>query len=174
MLELFGIVLNAPGVFLVFKFSSIAGSPRRNKLFYIGIAAQALSMAGIAFGNSYLAVVVIMLTCYNIGNQIAGEPLYKALAPGVFPGGVKDFFPGLHLRRFQAALRVTPSLVAAGKLQSTMLGFAGLALLSGAAGSLMIRLQRKYGLEEVKAHLSLISGLLMMCPVVFQPSLLEL
>ena len=71
-------------------------------------------------------------------------------------------------------MRVTPSLVAAGKLQSTMLGFAGLALLSGAAGSLMIRLQRKYGLEEVKAHLSLISGLLMMCPVVFQPSLLEL
>ena len=51
-------------------------------------------MAGIAFGNSYLAVVVIMLTCYNIGNQIAGESLYKAWTQESFPEESRTSFQG--------------------------------------------------------------------------------
>lgn len=51
-------------------------------------------MAGIAFGNSYLAVAVIMLTCYNIGNQIAGESLYKAWTQESFPEESRTSFQG--------------------------------------------------------------------------------
>ena len=88
-------------------------------------------MAGIAFGNSYLAVAVIMLTCYNIGNQIAGESLYKVWAQESFPEESRTSFLGCisGASRLLCGLfaLVTPSLVAVGKLQSTMLGSAGLA-----------------------------------------------
>lgn len=45
---------------------------------------------------------------------------------------------------------VTPYLVSEGRIQKTMFGFAGIVLISAVAGISMIRLQKKYGIAQMK------------------------
>ncbi len=45
--------------------------------FYVGIVIQAAAMIGIALGGGSVFMIVIMIACYNIGNQFAGESIYK-------------------------------------------------------------------------------------------------
>lgn len=45
---------------------------------------------------------------------------------------------------------ITPWLVAGERIQMTMFGFAGIVLISAVAGTIMIRLQKKYGIGQME------------------------
>ena len=77
-----GIALNIAGLICGILFASAAGSKHRNKFFYVGIVIQAAAMIGIALGGGALFMIVAMIACYNIGNQFAGESIYKVWTQG--------------------------------------------------------------------------------------------
>ena len=72
-----GIALNIAGLVCGILFASAAGSRHRNKFFYVGIAIQAAAMVGIAMGGGALFMIVAMIACYNIGNQLLVNPSIK-------------------------------------------------------------------------------------------------
>lgn len=148
-----GIVLNVLGLFLVALFASAAGSRRRNQLFYVGIVIQAAAMIGIALGGGTLFMIIAMIACYNIGNQFAGEAIYKVWTQESFPSQARASMQGFinGFSRFCCGLfaLVTPYLVEDARIQSTMFGFAGIIVVSAAAGTIMIRLQKRYGIGQM-------------------------
>ena len=149
-----GIVLNIVGLLCGILFASLAGSKNRNKLFYVGIVIQAAAMIGIALGGSQIFMIVAMIACYNIGNQFAGESIYKVWTQESFPSNARASMQGFinGFSRFCCGLfaLITPYLVAAERIQMTMYGFAGIVLISALAGTMMIRLQKKYSVGQMK------------------------
>lgn len=144
-----GIVLNIVGLICGILFASAAGSKHRNKFFYVGIIIQAAAMIGIALGGGAIFMIVAMIACYNIGNQFAGESIYKVWTQESFPSEARASMQGFinGFSRFCCGLfaLITPMLVAPERIQITMYGFAGIVILSAIAGTAMIRLQKKYG-----------------------------
>lgn len=149
-----GIALNVLGLFLVALFASVAGSKNRNKFFFVGIVIQAGAMLGIALGGGTLFMIIAMIACYNIGNQFAGEAIYKVWTQESFPSEARASMQGFinGFSRFCCGLfaLVTPWLVAGERIQMTMFGFAGIVLISAVAGTIMIRLQKKYGIGQMQ------------------------
>ena len=149
-----GIVLNVLGLFLVALFASVAGSKNRNKFFFVGIIIQAAAMLGIALGGGTIFMIIAMIACYNIGNQFAGEAIYKVWTQESFPAEARASMQGFinGFSRFCCGLfaLVTPWLVASERIQMTMFGFAGIVLISAVAGTIMIRLQKRYGIGQME------------------------
>lgn len=148
-----GIVLNIVGLLGGVLFTFIAGSKNRNKFFYIGILIQAVSMIGIALGGGTIIMIVVMIACYNIGTPFAGETTYKIWTQESFPmearASVQGFINGLSRFCCGVFALITPMLVAAERIQMTMYGFAGIIIVSAVAGSVMIHLQKKYGIGQM-------------------------
>lgn len=149
-----GIALNVLGLFLVALFASVAGSKNRNKFFFVGIVIQAGAMLGIALGGGTLFMIIAMIACYNIGNQFAGEAIYKVWTQESFPSEARASMQGFinGFSRFCCGLfaLITPWLVAGERIQMTMFGFASIVLISATAGTIMIRLQKKYGIGQME------------------------
>lgn len=149
-----GIVLNILGLICGILFASAAGSKHRNKFFYVGIVIQAAAMIGIALGGGTVFMIVAMIACYNIGNQFAGESIYKVWTQESFPSEARASMQGFinGFSRFCCGLfaLITPYLVAGSRIQKTMYGFAVIVLISAVAGTMMIRLQKKHGVAQMK------------------------
>ena len=89
-----GIVLNIIGLLTTTLFASLAGSKHRNKAFVIGILIQFAAMVGMsAVGNSLWAIV-ICIGCYNFGNPMAGEAIYKVWTQESFPSETRASLQG--------------------------------------------------------------------------------
>ena len=148
-----GIALNIAGLICGILFASAAGSKHRNKFFYVGIVIQAAAMIGIALGGGALFMIVAMIACYNIGNQFAGESIYKVWTQESFPSearaSMQGFINGFSRLCCGLFALVTPYLVVPERIQTTMYGFAIIVLISAAAGTIMLRLQKKYGVEQM-------------------------
>lgn len=148
-----GIALNIAGLICGILFASAAGSKHRNKFFYVGIVIQAAAMIGIALGGGALFMIVAMITCYNIGNQFAGESIYKVWTQESFPSearaSMQGFINGFSRLCCGLFALVTPYLVVPERIQTTMYGFAIIVLISAAAGTIMLRLQKKYGVGQM-------------------------
>lgn len=148
-----GIVLNIAGLICGILFASAAGSKHRNKFFYVGIVIQAVAMIGIALGGGALFMIVAMIACYNIGNQFAGESIYKVWTQESFPSEARASMQGFinGFSRFCCGLfaLVTPYLVVPERIQTTMYGFAGIVIISAIAGTIMLRLQKKHGVGQM-------------------------
>ena len=148
-----GIALNIAGLICGILFASAAGSKHRNKFFYVGIVIQAAAMIGIALGGGALFMIVAMIACYNIGNQFAGESIYKVWTQESFPSearaSMQRFINGFSRLCCGLFALVTPYLVVPERIQTTMYGFAIIVLISAAAGTIMLRLQKKYGVGQM-------------------------
>ena len=149
-----GIILNIAGLICGILFASAAGSRHRNKFFYVGIVIQAAAMIGIALGGGSVFTIVMMIACYNIGNQFAGESIYKVWTQESFPVSARASMQGFinGFSRFCCGLfaLVTPMLVAPERIQLTMYGFAGIVIISAVAGSCMLKLQKKHGIGQME------------------------
>ena len=148
-----GIALNIAGLICGILFASAAGSKHRNKFFYVGIVIQAAAMIGIALGGGAIFMIVAMIACYNIGNQFAGESIYKVWTQESFPSearaSMQGFINGFSRLCCGLFALVTPYLVVPERIQTTMYGFAVIVLISAAAGTIMLRLQKKYGVGQM-------------------------
>lgn len=148
-----GIVLNIVGLICGILFASAAGSKHRNKFFYVGIVIQAAAMIGIALGGGTIAMIVGMIACYNIGNQFAGESIYKVWTQESFPAEARASMQGFinGFSRFCCGIfaLITPYLVAGERIHTTMYGFAAIVLISAIAGTNMIRLQKKHNIGQM-------------------------
>lgn len=142
-----GIVLNFVGLAAVTVFSSVASSPKRNTFFVIGMIIQAAAMFGLAISSHSLWPIVIAIGCYNIGNNIAGEAIYKVWTQESFPvetrASIQGFMNGFS--RFACGLFafVTPALVMPDVIRYTMYGFTALIILGFIAGICVIMLEKK-------------------------------
>ena len=143
-----GIILNIAGLICGILFASAAGSKHRNKFFYVGIVIQAAAMIGIALGGGSVFMIVIMIACYNIGNQFAGESIYKVWTQESFPSetraSLQGFINGFSRLCCGLFAFITPALVLPETIKTTMIGFAGIVIISALAGFTMIKLQQKY------------------------------
>ena len=110
-------------------------------------------MIGIALGGGALFMIVAMIACYNIGNQFAGESIYKVWTQESFPSearaSMQGFINGFSRLCCGLFALVTPYLVVPERIQSTMYGFAVIVLISAAAGTIMLRLQKKHGVGQM-------------------------
>ncbi|MCH4284783.1 MULTISPECIES: MFS transporter [Bacillota] len=143
-----GIVLNIIGLLTTTLFASLAGSKHRNKAFVIGILIQFAAMVGMsAVGNSLWAIV-ICIGCYNFGNPMAGEAIYKVWTQESFPSetraSLQGFINGFSRLCCGLFAFITPALVLPETIKTTMIGFAGIVIISALAGFTMIKLQQKY------------------------------
>ena len=115
---------------------------------------QAAAMIGIALGGGSVFMIVIMIACYNIGNQFAGESIYKVWTQESFPVSARASMQGFvnGFSRFCCGLfaLITPILVAPERIQTTMYGFAGIVIISAIAGSCMLKLQKKHGIGQME------------------------
>lgn len=147
-----GIVLNVIGLVATTLFASVAGSKYRNKFFVVGIVVQFAAMLGMAFSGSALWPIVVCIGCYNIGNQIAGEAIYKVWTQESFPSDVRASLQGFinGFSRLCCGLFaiITPTLVLPENIRMTMYGFAGIVVISALAGFTMMRLQKKYNIAQ--------------------------
>ncbi len=148
-----GIVLSIVGLCGGVLFTRVAGNKSRNKFFYLGIFVQAAAMIGIAVGGGSIIAMVVMIACYNMGTPFAGETMYKVWTQESFPmetrASVQGFINGFSRFLCGVFALITPMLVKAENIQMTMYGFAGIILISAAAGSFVIKLQKKYGVGQV-------------------------
>lgn len=147
-----GIVLNLIGLIAVTIFSSVASSPKRNTFFVIGMIVQAAAMFGLAISSHDLWPIVIAIGCYNIGNNIAGEAIYKVWTQEAFPveyrASLQGFMNGFS--RFACGLFafVTPALVMPSVIRNTMFGFTALIIIGFIAGLAVISLEKKFGIMQ--------------------------
>lgn len=147
-----GIVLNVIALVVSAVFSSIAGSKYRNTGFVIGAVIMFLAMVGMTMGGGSLIAIIVAIGFYNIGSPMAGEALYKVWTQESFPVEVRSSIQGIINGTSQVVCAlfafVTPALVLPGVIKITMWCFAGVVVVSFIAGAIMIRLQRKYGIEK--------------------------
>lgn len=142
-----GLILNIIALFASIAFASVAGGKYRNKFFIVGAIVQFLAMLGLALSSHALWPIVIAIGFYNIGNNIAGEAMYKVWTQESFPvnsrASIQGFINGFS--RFLCGLFafITPSLVVPSAIRTTMFGFAGIVAVSFVAGVCMILLQKK-------------------------------
>lgn len=147
-----GIVLNFVGLAAVMLFSSVAAGPKRNTFFIVGMIIQAAAMFGLAISSHDLWPIVIAIGCYNIGNNIAGEAIYKVWTQESFPAESRASLQGFMngFSRFACGLFafVTPALVMPSVIRYTMFGFTALIAIGFVGGLVVIALQKKYGISE--------------------------
>lgn len=150
-----GIVLNMISLATTIVFASISGGKYRNKAFFVGAFVQFTAMIGMAFigGGASFISLAITIAFYNLGNPLAGEAIYKVWTQESFPTETRASFQGFinGFSRLCCGLFafVTPYLVMPDRIQSSMIGFAGIVLLATIAGIIMMRLQKKYGTSQV-------------------------
>lgn len=148
-----GVVLCIVGLLFGIVFAFLAGSKNRNKFFYVGIVIQAAAMIGMAIGSESVFMIVAMIALYNFGTPFAGETMYKIWTQESFPlearASVQGFINGFSRFCCGVFAVVTPMLVTAERIQMTMVGFAGIVVVSAVAGTIMIRLQKKYGVGQM-------------------------
>ena len=79
--------------------------------------------------------------------------MYKIWTQESFPlearASVQGFINGFSRFCCGVFAVVTPMLVTAERIQMTMVGFAGIVVVSAVAGTIMIRLQKKYGVGQM-------------------------
>ncbi|WP_295728919.1 MFS transporter [uncultured Limosilactobacillus sp.] len=147
-----GIVLNFVGLAAVTAFSSVASSPKRNTFFVIGMIIQAAAMFGLAISSHALWPIVIAIGCYNIGNNIAGEAIYKVWTQESFPvetrAALQGFMNGFSRLACGLFAFVTPTLVMPNVIRYTMFGFTVLIIIGFFAGLFVITLEKKYGIIQ--------------------------
>ncbi|MCD5543112.1 MFS transporter [Lactobacillus delbrueckii] len=147
-----GIILNFISLAATMSFAKAAGSKYRNVFFFIGILVQLAAMLYLAFSSHDLWPIVVAIGAYNIGNNLAGEALYKVWTQESFPSearaSVQGFINGFSRLCCGLFAFVTPALVVQSVIHYTMLGFAGLIAVSFVAGVIMINLQKKYKKEN--------------------------
>lgn len=147
-----GIILNFISLLATMAFASVAGSKYRNKFFLVGITVQFLAMLGLAFSSHSLWPIVITIGCYNIGNNIAGEAMYKVWTQEAFPveirASIQGFINGFSRICCGLFAVITPALVMPSAIRNTMFGFAGIVFISFVAGITMIYLEKKYHVND--------------------------
>jgi inositol transporter-like SP family MFS transporter len=151
-----GLILNFIALIASICFASVAGGKYRNKFFVIGAIIQFIAMLGLAFSSHALWPIVFAIGFYNIGNNIAGEAMYKVWTQESFPvesrASIQGFLNGFS--RFLCGIFafITPALVVPSAIRTSMFGFAGIVAVSFVAGIIMIKSQKKYGInnDEVK------------------------
>lgn len=147
-----GIVLNIVGLITTTLFASVAGSKYRNKAFIVGILIQFIAMAGMSIVGNSLWAIVICIGCYNFGNPMAGEAIYKVWTQESFPAetraSLQGFINGFSRLCCGLFAFITPALVLPETIKTTMIGFAGIVIISAAAGFMMIKLQRKHHIGQ--------------------------
>ncbi|MCV3322517.1 MFS transporter [Pediococcus ethanolidurans] len=123
-----GIVLNLVGVVTTTIFASLSGGKLRNKIFIIAQLIQIASMLGLALSSHALWPIVIAIGCYNIGNNLAGEAMYKVWTQESFPveirASVQGFINGFSRLCCGLFAFITPALVIPSAIRTTMFGFA--------------------------------------------------
>lgn len=149
-----GIVLNLLGLVTTSIFASLSGGKWRNIVFVIAQIIQIAAMLGLALSSSSLWPIVIAIGFYNIGNNLAGEAMYKVWTQESFPvevrASVQGFINGFS--RFCCGLfaLITPALVVPSAIRGTMFGFAALLTVGLIGGLVMIAMQKKYGVREAE------------------------
>lgn len=144
-----GIVLNIISLVTTILFASVSGSKYRNKAFFVGAFVQFMAMLGMAIigGGTGFIMLAITIGFYNFGNPMAGEAIYKVWTQESFPtevrASIQGFINGFSRVCCGLFAFITPFLVAPGKIQTSMYGFAGIVLCATFAGVIMMRLQRK-------------------------------
>lgn len=145
-----GIILNIISLVTTVVFSSLASGKYRNVAFFVGALVQFAAMIGMAtFGGSTgFIALAITIAFYNFGNPLAGEAIYKVWTQESFPVEVRASLQGFinGFSRLAAGLFafITPYLVAPGRIQTSMYGFAAIVVIAFISGILMMRLQKKY------------------------------
>ena len=147
-----GIILNFITLALNIAFASIAGGKYRNKLFFVGMAITIVAMVCLAMGGTNLWVIVGATALMNFGSPFAGEAMYKVWTQESFPieirASVQGFINGFSRLLCGLFALVTPMLVVPAAIKTTMWGFVGVVVLELIAGTVMIRMQGKYGTDE--------------------------
>lgn len=147
-----GIVLNIISLITTILFASVAGGKYRNKAFIIGALVQFVAMIGLAISNSGLWTIVAAIACYNVGNPVAGEAIYKVWTQESFPvetrASLQGFINGFSRICCGLFAFITPFLVLPEHIRATMFGFAGIVVISFIAGLIMMYLQRKYKVTD--------------------------
>ena len=147
-----GIILNFITLALNIAFASIAGGKDRNKLFFVGMAITIVAMVCLAMGGTNLWVIVGATALMNFGSPFAGEAMYKVWTQESFPieirASVQGFINGFSRLLCGLFALVTPMLVVPATIKTTMWGFVGVVVLELIAGTVMIRMQGKYGTDE--------------------------
>lgn len=154
-----GIVLNIISLVTTILFASVSGGKYRNKAFFVGAFVQfmaMLSMAIIGGGTGFISLA-ITIGFYNFGNPMAGEAIYKVWTQESFPtevrASIQGFINGFSRVCCELFAFVTPFLVAPGKIQTSMYGFAGIVLCATFAGIIMMYLQKKNKVSQVKVSI---------------------
>lgn len=147
-----GIVLNFISLLATMAFASVAGGKYRNRFFLVGITVQFLAMLGLAMSSHSLWPIVITIGCYNIGNNIAGEAMYKVWTQEAFPvevrATVQGFINGFSRVCCGLFAFITPALVVPSAIRNTMFGFSVIVFISFVAGLTMMRLEKKYKINN--------------------------
>ena len=147
-----GIILNFITLALNIAFASIAGGKYRNKLFFVGMAITIVAMVCLAMGGTNLWVIVGATALMTFGSPFAGEAMYKVWTQESFPieirASVQGFINGFSRLLCGLFALVTPMLVVPATIKTTMWGFVGVVVLELIAGTVMIRMQGKYGTDE--------------------------
>lgn len=148
----YGIVTQLIGLPLVAGYAWISGSKYRNLAFSFGSIMMFVAIAAMAITGSVLWVLMGAIFLYGLGSNFSGEALYKVWTQESFPMEIRSSVQGLinGISRIICAVFafVTPSLVVPSVIKTTMWVFAGIVLVGWGAGLLMIRWQKKYGLDE--------------------------
>ncbi|MCT6919005.1 MAG: MFS transporter, partial [Bifidobacteriales bacterium] len=94
----------------------------------------------------------------NLGSPLAGEALYKVWTQESFPieirASIQGFINGFSRLCCGLFALVTPALVVPSAIRTTMWGFAGVVIIEAIAGTIMIRLQARYGTDEERRERS--------------------
>ncbi|MFB9769026.1 MFS transporter [Lactiplantibacillus modestisalitolerans] len=147
-----GIILNFISLLATIAFASVAGGKNRNRFFLVGITVQFLAMIGLAMSSHALWPIVIAIGCYNVGNNIAGEAMYKVWTQEAFPvevrASVQGFINGFSRICCGLFAFITPALVVPSAIRNTMFGFAGIVFISFVAGVTMMHLEKKHGITK--------------------------
>lgn len=149
-----GIVLNLVSLATTIAFTSVAGGKYRNKAFFIGAFVQFAAMMGMALigGGAGFIALAITIAFYNFGNPLAGEAIYKVWTQESFPSearaSLQGFINGFSRMCCGLFAFVTPYLVAPGRIQTSMFGFAGIVLIATIAGVIMMHLQKKHKIND--------------------------
>lgn len=144
-----GIVLNIISLVTTILFASVSGSKHRNKAFFVGAFVQFMAMLAMAIigGGTGFIMLAVTIGFYNFGNPMAGEAIYKVWTQESFPtevrASIQGFINGFSRVCCGLFAFVTPFLVAPGKIQTSMYGFAGIVLCATFAGIVMMHLQKK-------------------------------
>ncbi len=147
-----GIVLNFITLALNIAFASIAGGKYRDRLFFVGMAISIVAMICLAMGGTNLWVIVGATALMNFGSPFAGEAMYKVWTQESFPieirASIQGFINGFSRLLCGLFALITPMLVVPATIKTTMWGFVGVVVLELIAGTVMIRMQKKYGTDE--------------------------